>query len=101
MDSKLKLVPNIEQASKDDIKLFQGIIGCLLYITLGTRPDITYAVIRLTKYASNPSKEHFIAIKRILRYLKATKNYGITFYSFKSLYKRLRRLRLYRRYSYR
>ena len=79
MDSKVKLVPNKEQASKQDIKLFQAIIGCLLYIVLGTRPNITYSVIKLARYALNPSKDHFIASKRILRYLKATIEYSITY----------------------
>jgi hypothetical protein len=81
MDAKVKLVPNSEIASKADIKLFQGIIGCLLYITLGTRLDIAFPVIRLAKYASNPSNQHFTAIKRVLRYLKATVDYEITYSS--------------------
>ena len=79
LDSKLKLEPNKEQATKELIKWFQGIIGSLLYITLGTRPDIAYSVIKLARYASNPSLVHVTAAKRILRYLKATKDYKITY----------------------
>jgi len=79
MDSKLKIVPNTEIATKEDIRLFQGIIGSLLYIVLGTRPDIAYSTIKLARYASNPSKEHFTAIKKILRYLKGTIDYSITY----------------------
>jgi hypothetical protein len=81
MDSKTRLEPNTEQASKESIKLFQGIIGSLLYITLGTRPDIAYATIKLARFASNPGSSHLTAAKRILRYLKATKDYGITYYN--------------------
>ena len=81
MDSRTKLEPYKEEASKNFIKLFQSIIGSLLYITLGTRPDIAYATIKLARYASNPSPIHITSAKRILRYLKATKDYGITYYS--------------------
>lgn len=79
VDTKLKLVPNIEQASKEEIKEYQGIIGSLLYLVLGTRIDITYIVIKLSRFSSNPSKEHFTAIKRVLRYLSGTKEYSLTY----------------------
>ena len=79
IDSKVKLEPNKNQATKDIIKLFQGIIGSLLYITLGTRPDIAYSIIKLARFASNPSLEHMTAVKRVLRYLKATKDYCIIY----------------------
>ena len=37
---------------------FQQVIGSLLYITLGTRPDIAYAVTTLSWHAAKPSSEH-------------------------------------------
>ena len=37
---------------------YQSIIGSLLYITLGTCPDITYAMTKLSQFSANPSKEH-------------------------------------------
>jgi hypothetical protein len=81
MDSKAKIELNKEQASKETIKLFQGIIGSLLYIALGTRPDIAFSVIKLARFASNPSLGHIALAKRILHYIKATKDYGITYYN--------------------
>ena len=82
MDSKIgyKLVPNKGLATKDTIKWYQGVIGSLLYLTLGTRPDIAYSVIKLSRYNVNPSEDHIVAVKRILRYIKATINYSITYY---------------------
>ena len=80
MDSNIKLEPSKEQANKEDIKLFQMLIGSLLYIMLGTRVDIAFAVIKLARYASNPNKTHFTALKRVFKYLKGTKDYGITYY---------------------
>lgn len=82
MDSKLgyKLIPNSNKATLESIKWFQSLIGGLLYLMLATRLDIAYSVIKLSRFASNPSEEHIIAAKRILRYLKGTINYSITYY---------------------
>jgi len=79
MGAKLKLVPNKLSTSRDNIKLYQSIISCLLYITLGTRPDIAYLVIKLARFASNPAPEHVTAAKRVLQYLKATIDYKINY----------------------
>ena len=48
-----------------------------MYITNCTRPDIAYAVGRLSRYTSNPNNEHWEALIRVLRYLKYTMSYGI------------------------
>ena len=37
---------------------YQLVIGSLLYIMLGTRPDISYAVIKMSQFSSNPTEEH-------------------------------------------
>ncbi|XP_072064303.1 secreted RxLR effector protein 161-like [Arachis hypogaea] len=44
-----------------------------------TRPDIAYAVGRLSRYTSNPSKDHWHAVQRILKYLKDTINYTLLY----------------------
>jgi hypothetical protein len=80
MDSNIKLEPNKEQANKEDIKLFQMLIGSLLYIMLSIKVDIAFTVIKLTYYTSNLSNIYFIAVKRVFKYLKETKDYGITYY---------------------
>ena len=56
----------------DEIKLYQRLIGCLLYILHGTRPDLAYSVIRLSQFAAAPMQHHWLALKRLLRYLKVT-----------------------------
>ena len=48
-----------------------------MYAMTSTRPDIAYAVGKLSRFTSNPSKEHWQAVHRILKYLKRTMNYGI------------------------
>lgn len=81
MDPKIKfeLNNNKEYATKEQIKWFQTLIGSLLYLMMATRIDITYAVIKLSRYATNPSEIHIIALKRILKYLKTTKHYVLSF----------------------
>jgi hypothetical protein len=43
------------QATASDIKHYQSLIGSLLYLQIGMRPDISFAVSRLAQYAANPS----------------------------------------------
>jgi hypothetical protein len=82
----IKLEPNKEQVNKDDIKLFQILIRSLLYIILGIRVDIAFAIIKLTRFVSNLSKIYFTVVKRVYKYLKGIKDYGITYYKDKSSY---------------
>lgn len=58
---------------------YASLIGSLLYAALGTRPDIMYSVVSLSRYNSQPTKEHWIAAKRVLRYLKGTKGLGLCY----------------------
>ncbi|KAL0298447.1 UNVERIFIED_CONTAM: Retrovirus-related Pol polyprotein from transposon TNT 1-94 [Sesamum radiatum] len=53
------------------------IIGSLMYIMNCTRPDIAYAVNKLSRFTSNLSKDHWKWLIRVLRYLKYTSNYGL------------------------
>ena len=48
-----------------------------MYVMNCTRPDIAYAVSKLSRYTSNLGLNHWKAIVRVLRYLKYTKNYGL------------------------
>ena len=47
-------------------------IGTLLYASIGTRPDIAFAVTRLSRYNTNPTDEHHRYAQYILKYLKGT-----------------------------
>ena len=59
--------------------LFQQVIGSLLYLMLGTCPDIAYAVIALSKHAAKPSKEHLNRVFCICHYLLGTRYYSLVF----------------------
>src|SRR5260370_597954 len=52
------LIKNTAQATQAEIKHFQSLIGSLLYVQIGTRPDISFAVSRLAQYAANPTPLH-------------------------------------------
>ena len=65
------------QAIKEDIKYFQSAIGSLMYAMLETRPDIAYAVAKLSQFASNPNDIHLKALKHLFRYIKGTLHYGL------------------------
>jgi len=58
---------------------YRELVGSLLYIANGTRPDISYAVGLCARYSSQPLQRHWRALKRILRYLKGTANYGLIY----------------------
>ncbi|GJZ90312.1 hypothetical protein Tco_0662239 [Tanacetum coccineum] len=54
-------------------------IGCLIYAMMSTRPDIAYAVGRLSRFTSNPSRHHWHVITRVFKYLKDTMSYGLSY----------------------
>lgn len=59
-----------------DEKLYRRAIGELQYLAF-TRSDIAFAVNRLAQFVSKPTEEHWIAVKRVLRYLKGTIAHGL------------------------
>jgi len=67
------------KASSEQIRMYQSQIGSLMYLMLGTRPDIAYSVGRLARFAHNPSKKHFQHLGRIFSYVNATTNFAIIY----------------------
>jgi len=59
-----------------DSTLYKSMIGSLLYITT-IRPDIAFSIGMYTRFQSNPKESHLTAVKRILKYLSFTSDYGI------------------------
>jgi len=58
---------------------FRELIGGLMYLSVSTRPDISYAVNSLSQFNNKFGKKHWSAAKRILRYLKGTLDYGLMY----------------------
>ena len=57
---------------------YRSIVGALQYLTF-TRPDIAFSVNQACQFMHNPMESHVVAVKRILRYLRGTLDYGIHF----------------------
>ena len=63
---------------------YREAVGTLLWLSLGTRPDICYAVSQVAKFNDCFGKEHWDAVKKIFRYLKGTIRLGLKFCANKS-----------------
>jgi hypothetical protein len=62
--------------TRDQLKYSQ-IVGSLMYLASATRPDISFAVSKLSRYMSNPRDDHWHALERVLCYLKGMISYEI------------------------
>jgi hypothetical protein len=54
-------------------------LGALLYLAMGTRPDISFAISFLARFSSNPAERHWRGIKQVFRYLRGTADWGLHF----------------------
>ncbi|GKB04959.1 reverse transcriptase domain-containing protein [Tanacetum coccineum] len=63
-----------------DPALYRSLAGSLQYLTF-THPDISYAVQKVCLYMHDPREPHFSALKRILRYVCGTLDYGLQLFS--------------------
>ncbi|GBP82130.1 Retrovirus-related Pol polyprotein from transposon RE1; Endonuclease RE1 [Eumeta japonica] len=52
-----------------DNRFYREVIGALMYLVVGTRPDIANTVSRLAQFVNEPCQQDWLAVKRILRYL--------------------------------
>ena len=68
-----KLSPKTKAKKAEMMKIpYASTVGSLMYAMVCTRPDIGYAIGVVSRFMSNPGKEHWNAVKWILRYLKGT-----------------------------
>ncbi|KAL2346633.1 hypothetical protein Fmac_000633 [Flemingia macrophylla] len=58
---------------------YASVVGSLMYAQTCTRPDISFAFGILGRYQSNPGMDHWKAAKKVLRYLKGTNDYMLTY----------------------
>ncbi|GJV06002.1 zinc finger, CCHC-type containing protein [Tanacetum coccineum] len=83
MDTSEKLMPNNGPAVSQ--LEYSRVIGFLMYAMTCTRPDIAFAVGKLSRYTSNPGTQHWQAIQRVLKYLKKTMDYKLTYTGYPSV----------------
>jgi hypothetical protein len=65
-----------EEGRSTDIHQYRTMIGSLLYLT-ASRPDIIFSIFLCARYQANPKESHLVALKRILKYVKCTLNFGL------------------------
>lgn len=70
------------QAEIDEMKdvPYKQSVGCLIYLNVWTRPDISKATQEVAKYSRNPGRAHWNAVKRIYQYLLSTRDYGLVYH---------------------
>ncbi|XP_070002703.1 secreted RxLR effector protein 161-like [Nicotiana sylvestris] len=84
----LEMCPKTENEKEDMSRVpYSSVVGSLMYAMMCTRPDICYVVGLVSRYQSNPGRDHWKAVKRIFRYLKGTADYSLC-YSGNDLYLR-------------
>ncbi|CAL8999831.1 unnamed protein product [Prunus brigantina] len=66
------------QYPSDDPAHYRSIVGALQYLTF-TRPDIAYVVHQVCQFMHSPLDTYYLAVKRILRYLKGTIDHGLLY----------------------
>jgi hypothetical protein len=59
---------------------YANVVGSLMYVMVSTRPNISHVVGVVSRYMENLGKEHWEAMKWVLRYLRGTSSYSITYY---------------------
>uniref|UniRef100_A0A1X7V8J5 Reverse transcriptase Ty1/copia-type domain-containing protein n=1 Tax=Amphimedon queenslandica TaxID=400682 RepID=A0A1X7V8J5_AMPQE len=72
-----KLMRGTEDCEYFDKSTYQLAVGSLLYLATKPRPDITFAVSQVARFTSNPTQQHWTAVKCIFHYLKGTSHYGL------------------------
>jgi len=65
------ILSRFEGSTMTDTTLYRSTVGSLQYLSL-TRPDIAFAVNKVSQFMQEPHDAHWSAVKRILRYLKST-----------------------------
>jgi len=69
----------VKADGSDDVLPYREAVGSLMYLMVGTRPDLAFAIGKLSRFVSCYGKEHWAAIKRVLRYVKGSVNKGLAF----------------------
>nr|GEW12636.1 ribonuclease H-like domain, reverse transcriptase, RNA-dependent DNA polymerase [Tanacetum cinerariifolium] len=77
IDPGTRLTKNTEGTLVNSTE-YRSLIECLRYL-LHTRPDLSYSVGLLSRFMQEPKEQHMKAVKQVLRYVKGTKDYGITY----------------------
>ena len=68
-----------EESPRNENFPYRQVVGALMFLMCGTRPDIAYAVSVVSRNLENPTERDVVRVKRILRYLRGTSNYRLVY----------------------
>lgn len=68
-----------EDYEKADLRIYQRLIGKLMYLACGKRPNISFVVGQLSRHNVNPRKGYLGAAKRVVQYLRGTMEMGLMY----------------------
>ncbi len=78
--SRIDFIKNInESADEDFIRLFQSYVGTHMWAYICTHPNLDFVVSTLSRFSSDSTPEHMIAVKQLYQYLQATKDLKIVY----------------------
>jgi hypothetical protein len=70
---------NSESTPVGESTPYRELVGMLLYLALCTRPDLAYAIGEMSRYVNQPNEHHWRILKDVLRYIKKTRDYKLTY----------------------
>ena len=82
MEQSLRVSKQIPETCADDQPCpgpYRQAIGCLMFLMAGTRPDIAFAIGKLSQQCADPRQSHWTGVKRVVRYLRGSHRLGIVF----------------------
>ena len=68
--SRIDFINNVDKPTDEDlIRLYQSYVGTHMWAYICTRPDLGFAVSTFSRFSSDPTPEHMIAVKQLYQYL--------------------------------
>ncbi|SJL19090.1 uncharacterized protein ARMOST_22698 [Armillaria ostoyae] len=84
LDPNVKLTADQSPKTPEEYEMmwtipYLNVLGSVAYLAIATRPDVAYPVSVLSRFSKNPGTAHWEVLKRLLRYLKGTIDYRISY----------------------
>ena len=79
LDGYESIEPSRPDEERTNQRAYQQRIGSLMYLMTGTRPDLAFAIAKLSQHCHDPTTRHANAVTRVLKYVAGTLDYGLVF----------------------
>lgn len=82
-----KTCPKTENEKRDMANIpYRMAIASVMYSMISTRPDIAFSISLLSRFMSNPGRDHWAALKWLLHYLNGTLGRGLHYYNWSGVF---------------